>query len=508
METLVGYVRAYQRGAALTIGELWAIPIMLRVALVDELRRLAEDVLAGEPEPGRGAPLGRPDRGGAARTPHEMIEQVAGARPPGTTSGCRRRSSSSCCSGCAISRRPRRRPGRRCTAPSRRRATRPKRCCAANTSAKRRTSSPSATSSPRCGWCRRATGRSSSNASAWSSGSCRRIRSGAYARMDFPTRDRYRHSVEQLARGAKTVGDRPSPSGRSRSRRKARRAEPQNDRRHHVGYYLISRGRFRLEQDVGYPPTAGERVARFVFRHPALGYLGAIAAAIALILASFLSYAGAARRDRGRSCCWSRRSRCCRSASWRSACSTCWSPRRCRRASSRSSTCAAAFPASDRTMVVVPGDHRHRGAGRTPGRRPRGAVPRQPRSAPALRAADRLPRRAAKHVAPGRRGDARGRPRRRSNDLNARHGADRFFLFHRERRWNPASNAGWDGSASAASSHEFNRLLRGATDTSYVGAASAISRCCRRSATSSRSTPTPSCRSRPAARWSARWRTR
>ena len=29
---------------------------------------------------------------------------------------------------------------------------------------------------------------------------------GAYARMDFPTRDRYRHSVEQLARGAKQSG--------------------------------------------------------------------------------------------------------------------------------------------------------------------------------------------------------------------------------------------------------------------------------------------------------------
>ena len=28
---------------------------------------------------------------------------------------------------------------------------------------------------------------------------------GAYARMDFPTRDRYRHSVEQLARGAKAT---------------------------------------------------------------------------------------------------------------------------------------------------------------------------------------------------------------------------------------------------------------------------------------------------------------
>ncbi len=70
---------------------------------------------------------------------------------------------------------------------------------------------------------------------------------GAYARMDFPTRDRYRHSVEQLARGAKTAGARRRARARWRSRARGAPADPQNDRRHHVGYYLISRGRFRLE---------------------------------------------------------------------------------------------------------------------------------------------------------------------------------------------------------------------------------------------------------------------
>ncbi|HEY3111653.1 MAG TPA: hypothetical protein VGL23_23050, partial [Chloroflexota bacterium] len=40
-ENLVRYVEGYQEIAALTIGELWAIPIMLRLALVENLRRLA-----------------------------------------------------------------------------------------------------------------------------------------------------------------------------------------------------------------------------------------------------------------------------------------------------------------------------------------------------------------------------------------------------------------------------------------------------------------------------------
>ena len=46
LQTLVDFATAYQRAAPLTIGEIWAIPIMLRLALVEELRRLAADVVA------------------------------------------------------------------------------------------------------------------------------------------------------------------------------------------------------------------------------------------------------------------------------------------------------------------------------------------------------------------------------------------------------------------------------------------------------------------------------
>ena len=46
LQTLVDFASAYQRVAPLTIGEIWAIPIMLRLALVEELRRLAADVIA------------------------------------------------------------------------------------------------------------------------------------------------------------------------------------------------------------------------------------------------------------------------------------------------------------------------------------------------------------------------------------------------------------------------------------------------------------------------------
>src|SRR5687767_7140460 len=46
-EALRRFVRAYQRVQPLTIGELWAVAITLRVVLVENLRRLAERIVHG-----------------------------------------------------------------------------------------------------------------------------------------------------------------------------------------------------------------------------------------------------------------------------------------------------------------------------------------------------------------------------------------------------------------------------------------------------------------------------
>ena len=114
--------------------------------------------------------------------------------------------------------------------------------------------------------------------------------SGSYASMDFQTRDRYRHAVEQLSR---RTGKAEMEVARAAIALAvtAKREEPQNDRSHHVGYYLISRGRFRLEFQVKYRPPVRERILRFIFAHPALGYLGTIGALWALSVCSFIAYA-------------------------------------------------------------------------------------------------------------------------------------------------------------------------------------------------------------------------
>jgi cyclic beta-1,2-glucan synthetase len=52
--------------------------------------------------------------------------------------------------------------------------------------------------------------------------------------------------------------------------------------------------------------------------------------------------------------------------------------------------------------------------------------------------------------------------------LNERYGGERFLLLHRGRQWNPSQGKwmGWERKRGKL--HELNRLLRGATDTSYI----------------------------------------
>ena len=46
-ETLCRFVRAYQHVQPLTIGELWAVAITLRIVLIENLRRLSDQITAG-----------------------------------------------------------------------------------------------------------------------------------------------------------------------------------------------------------------------------------------------------------------------------------------------------------------------------------------------------------------------------------------------------------------------------------------------------------------------------
>ncbi|HEX7580600.1 MAG TPA: carbohydrate-binding protein, partial [Thermoanaerobaculia bacterium] len=96
-----------------------------------------------------------------------------------------------------------------------------------------------------------------------------------YARMDFQSRDRYRHAVEELA----------EPTGEAQVRVALRAVESARqgaekggtgDRAAHVGYHLIGRGRSGLEIDVAHRPSLLRRLQRTIFAHATGVYLGGI----------------------------------------------------------------------------------------------------------------------------------------------------------------------------------------------------------------------------------------
>ena len=119
--------------------------------------------------------------------------------------------------------------------------------------------------------------------------------SRAYLRMDFASRDLYRRTVQelashseagelevartavQLARGVKTQGN----------------LEPRAiERRSHVGYYLVDKGRPTLERQIGYRPPFSKAILRVIGHRPELFYLAGFELLTVTIMAFVLSGLG------------------------------------------------------------------------------------------------------------------------------------------------------------------------------------------------------------------------
>jgi cyclic beta-1,2-glucan synthetase len=115
---------------------------------------------------------------------------------------------------------------------------------------------------------------------------------GTYAQMTFGTRDAYRHVVERLARRtgrSEEAVAREAIACAREVRPGASAGTPVPDAstfdvRTHVGYHLIDDGLVPLEVRLGYRVTWSEAVHRWIRRHPTRTYLGAIALATGLVL--------------------------------------------------------------------------------------------------------------------------------------------------------------------------------------------------------------------------------
>ncbi|OFW02633.1 MAG: hypothetical protein A3I61_10990 [Acidobacteria bacterium RIFCSPLOWO2_02_FULL_68_18] len=288
---------------------------------------------------------------------------------------------------------------------------------------------------------------------------------GVYGQMDFRSRDRYRHAVEELAP--------PTGEGqlllalKSVERTRQIHVRTPEARAAHVGYHLIGPGRRLFERSVAWQPNLQQRVRRVFFAWATPGYLGTIALGTALLVGIAVVYA------------WLH--------SWRGAAlvavallaaipaseiviqllqrmiSYLIPPRRLPRIE------FDAVPASARTMVIVPTllDSVARVEGLIAHLEVQALGNIDPHIHFALlsdfpdAASETLPGDAA-ILAAARSGIAA---------LNAKYAdgaADRFFLFHRLRQWNDREGLwmGWERKRGKI--EEFNRLLRSATDTSFA----------------------------------------
>jgi cyclic beta-1,2-glucan synthetase len=288
---------------------------------------------------------------------------------------------------------------------------------------------------------------------------------GVYGRMDFRSRDRYRQAVEELADPSGDAQLRVALKAVERARQIGARAP--DARGLHVGEHLVGRGRPAFERSTAWVPTLGERLRRLFFAWATLGYLGTMALGTAALMVVALAV-----------------------AAWHG-----WNA-----PGLVLVALLTIVPASELTIQIL---QRVISALIPPRRLPRLDLDEVPRSARTmvivptlLDRPDRVEALLAHlevqalgnvdpHVHFAVLSDFRDAPtetlpqdaaileaaRAGIDALNEKHGhgrRDRFFLFHRLRHWNEAEGRwmGWERKRGKI--EEFNRLLRGATDTSFA----------------------------------------
>jgi cyclic beta-1,2-glucan synthetase len=276
---LTHFLNSYQRVAPLTIGELWAWPSMLKLALVENLRRLADEILVSR----------------TARKAADAHVVHLDATPPDTPVVIPEGAHDAYI--VQMLHRAREYDARRSPLRAALEAHLNERHAVAEDivriehqrQAASQASVANAITSLRL--CTTIDWRQYVESVSLVDNVLRRDPMGVYAQTDFLSRDRLRQAVEELAEPAgeaqirvalKAVESARQAASQSRSRAAA-----------HVGYYLVGKGRRGLEIDLAFQPKPMQRVRRWLRRHAAPAYLGSIAlvtlALIALILLPFVT---------------------------------------------------------------------------------------------------------------------------------------------------------------------------------------------------------------------------
>lgn len=109
-----------------------------------------------------------------------------------------------------------------------------------------------------------------------------------YQRMTFSTRDRYRHVIERISKRTSATELEVAREAVRLAGEEHETGEQDTGGRTHVGYYLIDDGLVALEKTFNYRLRVRERVRRAILSHPTLFYLGTLVLLTALILTALL----------------------------------------------------------------------------------------------------------------------------------------------------------------------------------------------------------------------------
>ncbi len=266
------FVRAYQTVSALTLGELWAIPIMLRLALIENLRRVAAQVMTDSRSRNEAERWAEAMTATAGTDPKSVVLVVAdmARSTPRMTSAfvaemARRLQGQSPALALPLSWIEQRLAE---SGQSIEQLVQLETQDQAANQVSIGNSIGSLRTLSAIDW------RDFVEHTSTVERALRTDPADVYAAMDFGTRDRYRHAVETLARrhhlpeldvAMAAVGcchtAEPGPGGRWQ----------------HVGHYLIGRGQRELERRLGVRPPLRVRWRRLVARVPLPFYLGSLA---------------------------------------------------------------------------------------------------------------------------------------------------------------------------------------------------------------------------------------
>ena len=116
---------------------------------------------------------------------------------------------------------------------------------------------------------------------------------GVYGNMDFSTRDRYRHVVERKAKSSRLSESEMAQKAVQMAQEGAAQ-NGRDDPRAHVGFYLIDKGVAQLDRIAEVRLSTSEAVRRMSSRFPLLIYLGTIILATGMFTGGLLGKAHAA----------------------------------------------------------------------------------------------------------------------------------------------------------------------------------------------------------------------